>query len=474
MANINALKNQAAKFVVKGNYAKALEIYNKVKELDPEEPGIYNLIGDVYLKRGEKEKAIEEFKKSLELYVKVQYYPNAIAVCKKIIRTDKNQSDVYKSLASLYVERGFIGEAVINYLEYASRMRAEGNKQEEINAYKKVIELGPSKVDIRERLVDLYIAEGETDAAVEELEKIEELLIEQGKQSKLPEIEEKLAALKIGEVPSEKSEKGETEVKEEHKVQLGFTMEDMVGEGVSVKEPEGEKEEEAEEVEKEVKEAEEIKEGPEEKVKEEAKERTVEKTEEEISLEEEIEKLHRATKIPTEEETTEAIPTLEKSELQPAPTQWTNFEELAELCLSVNSKDEAVDYFYKAGQIYLDESNYEKAIKVYKRIIDIRPLELRPRQKLIEISMKMEDKEAAGEWNLDLGKCLYEKGAIEEAEKAFQRAEDLISNTEKLRAEIEKIKGTIPVKKEKKVVKKKIETKEKKEEKKLHFTWRTT
>ena len=90
MANINALKSQAAKLVVKGDYAKALAIYEKVKEMDPDEPGTYNLIGDVYLKMRQKESAITEFNQALELYKKVQYYPNAIAVCKKIIRTDKN------------------------------------------------------------------------------------------------------------------------------------------------------------------------------------------------------------------------------------------------------------------------------------------------------------------------------------------------------------------------------------------------
>ncbi|TET17269.1 MAG: tetratricopeptide repeat protein [Candidatus Cloacimonadota bacterium] len=435
MANVSALKGQAAKLVVKGNYAKALQIYEKVKEMDPDEPGIYNLIGDVYLKMRQKDNAVTQFKEALEMYIKVQYYPNAIAVCKKILRTDKEQTEVYNDLADLYVERGFIGEAVINYLEYASRMRKEGNKQKEIEAYRKVIELGPSKVDIRERLVDLYVAEGEKEAAIEELERIEELLIQQGKQSKLPEIEEKLAALKIEMMSlKEKKEEEPTGTEEEGKdliIRQGFTMEDMMQAGATVTEKPIEK------VEKE---------------KKEAKKKV--HVEEEVSLEDEIAKI-QASSVGSKGEpvTVENLPPPDKSDLQSAPTQWTNFEELAELCLSVNSKNEAIDYLYKAGQMYLEENNYAKAIRTYKKIIDIRPLELRPRQKLIEISLKSQDKETAAQWNFDLGQCLFRKGASEEAEKAFGRALDLTSKKDKLKKNIEQIHGK--AKEEKKAKKKK-------------------
>ena len=437
MANVNALKSQAAKLVVKGNYAKALHIYEKVKEMDPDEPGIYNLIGDIYLKMGRKENAVGEFKNALEMYKKVQYYPNAIAVCKKILRTDKEQTDVYYDLAALYVERGFIGEAVINYLEYASRMRKEGNKKKEIEAYRKVIELGPSKVDIRERLVDLYIAEGETTEAIEELEKLEELLIQQGKQAKLPEIEAKLAQLKISEpvtkkeAPKPEKKAQEAEPAEDLVVQQGFTMQDMMDGGAAIEEKKAAP--------------------PKKKAKE---------TAEDISLEEEIAKLSSTDMLQGEEVTVENLPPPDKAELQSAPAQWTNFEELAELCLSVNSKSEAVEYLYKAGQMYLEENNYAKAIRVYKKIIDVRPLELRPRQKLIEISLKSEDKESAAEWNLDLGKSLYKKGAIEEAEKAFARALDLTSKKDRIKRSIEAIRGR--KKDEKKVAKKAPKKAEKK------------
>ncbi len=415
MTNVNALKSQAAKLVVKGNYAKALGIYSKVKEMDPGEPSIYNLIGDVLLKKGKKEKAIAEFGKALELYKKVQYYPNAIAVCKKIIRTDKEQALVYKDLADLYVQRGFIGEAVINYLEYASRMRKDGNKNEEIETYKKVIELGPSKIDIRQRLVDLYIAEGENQAAVEELEKLEELLIQKGEQAKLPEIEEKLANLKVEGIATETKEKKELTVKQ------GFTVEDMMTEGTKIEKKE-----------------EKVK--PEQKLEEkEVREKAEEET---ISLEEELKKLE-AVKRTSEHAKIDVdnLPPPGKSELQAAPTQWTNFEELGDLCLSVNSKNEAIDYFYKATQQYLEENNYEGAINLFKRIIEIRPLELRPRQKLIEISLKKDDKNSAAEWNLDLGRCLYKKGAIEEADKAFGRALNLSHRKEKIKKQISEIKG---------------------------------
>jgi tetratricopeptide (TPR) repeat protein len=194
-----------------------------------------------------------------------------------------------------------------------------------------------------------------------------------------------------------------------------------------------------------------------------AKEKAAEKSEE-VSLEEEIAKLSSAGIPQGEEVTVENLPPPDKAELQTAPAQWTNFEELAELCLSVNSKSEAIDYLYKAGQMYLEENNYSKAIRVYKKIIDIRPLELRPRQKLIEISLKSADKESAAEWNIDLGKCLYKKGATDEAEKAFARAMDLTSKKDRVKKSIEHIRGSKKV--EKKAAKEPAKKAEKKKEEK--------
>ncbi len=236
------LKNQAAELVMNGKFTQALEIYEKVKETDNDEPGVYNLMGDVYLKMRETDNAISQFKQALELYKKVQYYPNAIAVCKKILRTDKDQAEVYNELADLYDERGFIGEAVINYLEYARKMRAAGDIKKEIEIYKKVRELVPFRTDIREKLVDLYIAEGEKDAAIEELERIEQLLIQQDKQAKLSDIEERLKAVRTIKISIPKVVEEEELTKEKAKIISGYSMDDLIGEDYSTERRKGKKE----------------------------------------------------------------------------------------------------------------------------------------------------------------------------------------------------------------------------------------
>ena len=71
--NIEKLKDKARRLELKGQMDKAIEQYAKILEgLDgtPElsdELALFNKLGDLYLKRGDRQSAVEEWQRSIEL-----------------------------------------------------------------------------------------------------------------------------------------------------------------------------------------------------------------------------------------------------------------------------------------------------------------------------------------------------------------------------------------------------------------------
>ncbi|MCF6192023.1 MAG: tetratricopeptide repeat protein, partial [Candidatus Hydrothermae bacterium] len=98
---------RASKFlrqVTRGSVDKAIKEYEEILKQDDSNPDLWNTLGDLYLRAKNREKALECYEKSLDLYIKDGYTDNAIAVGKKILRYDPNRHMVHLQLARLYAD----------------------------------------------------------------------------------------------------------------------------------------------------------------------------------------------------------------------------------------------------------------------------------------------------------------------------------------------------------------------------------
>ncbi|MBN1151217.1 hypothetical protein JXA84_08380 [candidate division WOR-3 bacterium] len=104
---------------------------------------------------------------------------------------------------------------------------------------------------------------------------------------------------------------------------------------------------------------------------------------------------------------------------------WEEFEEQAELLLSVGEVEEAVDYLYQAADAYYDENQFDKAWALYEKIVDLRPFELRPRQKMVQIALKSENAGKALLAYISLYDCQKLRGAFIDAEETMKKLRKL-------------------------------------------------
>ena len=192
MASVAALKKNAAQYSSKGKYEEAVKEYRKLLKINDNDPGIHNLLGDIYLKMSKRDSALDEFERSVELYTADEFYSNAVAIAKKVLRLDNTRAEIYKDLGDLYAKQGLLSEAITNIMEYSARKKAVGAMDEVCSAYQKAIEWQPKRVDFRMSLSDLYIVQNKHEDAILVLKEVVDLFREQEKFEDAEEIETRI------------------------------------------------------------------------------------------------------------------------------------------------------------------------------------------------------------------------------------------------------------------------------------------
>ncbi len=184
--NIERAKDKARSLELKGSYDKAVGHYMKILgELEGtpdliDELGLYNKVGDLYLKLGNVTAAVEEYEKAIKHYSEQGFPNNAIALCNKVLRNAPGRTHIYLKLAKLMLQRGFVAESKQNLLEYAERMQKSGKLEEAFHALREFADLSPDNEEIRLLLAEQLKKAARTEEAREQLTKLYQEVVAMG------------------------------------------------------------------------------------------------------------------------------------------------------------------------------------------------------------------------------------------------------------------------------------------------------
>ena len=151
----------AERYMLHGKAQQAIGEYLKIVKVDPHDVLILNTIGDLYLRQGKSSEANKYFLQVAEIYVQNNFFLKAIAVYKKILNADPNNLDINSIMASLYAKQGLSIDARNQYARVASLLEKEGRAREQMDAYEKIVELDPTNSTIQRKLAELYLSEGD-------------------------------------------------------------------------------------------------------------------------------------------------------------------------------------------------------------------------------------------------------------------------------------------------------------------------
>ncbi len=83
--------------------------------------------------------------------------------------------------------------------------------------------------------------------------------------------------------------------------------------------------------------------------------------------------------------------------------------------------DEAAGYYYQAGELYLKQATYHQAKDVFLKVAQLKPQELKPWQRLIQMAERLDDRRSEMGAYFGLASALVERGAMDSAASVYRR-----------------------------------------------------
>jgi tetratricopeptide (TPR) repeat protein len=94
---------------------KAQERYLDLVQKEPENAKAHLKLAEIYQKKGEKHKAVEEYLLAADIFAKNNFFARAMAIYKQVPKQDPSLDHVYLKIADIYRKMGFLGDALAQY-----------------------------------------------------------------------------------------------------------------------------------------------------------------------------------------------------------------------------------------------------------------------------------------------------------------------------------------------------------------------
>ena len=168
------------KFRIMKEYGKIDFIKNEInKKLEKEKnnPFLYEFLGDIYMDEGNKDEAVEMYKKAKEIFKSQHEYKRAVVVLHKEKKINNNMENI-NEFADLLIKAGLKEKVKQYYIDVIKEFSANNKIDEIIEFFNKFIELYPQNLDLKIIMSKIFIMQNKVDKAKDmlfyELKKAEE------------------------------------------------------------------------------------------------------------------------------------------------------------------------------------------------------------------------------------------------------------------------------------------------------------
>lgn len=118
MSKASQIRQKAQSLLKKGQFDKAIDEYKRLVSIESRNPNLYNELGDIYIKAGNRVAAVSSFVKASKNYENVALYNNAVAVCKKILRIVPQHLETLFKLGELRIKQHLEGEGIVYFNQF--------------------------------------------------------------------------------------------------------------------------------------------------------------------------------------------------------------------------------------------------------------------------------------------------------------------------------------------------------------------
>lgn len=173
-----------------GRWDKAAAEYKKLIAMDPEDFNAQNMLGDVFVKKGEYQAAFDAYIVVADAYSRLGQAEKTTVVCRKIARLDASQLSGDAKKKQTMLQKQVEGETALE----------SGELDKAAEAFKMVLQLDSERFDIYQKLGDIYLQQGQIEQAVKQYNEIADIYFKNKLYKKATPLYKKIIELDPGHV----------------------------------------------------------------------------------------------------------------------------------------------------------------------------------------------------------------------------------------------------------------------------------
>jgi len=182
------LVEEAQKFASRGQFDKAVKVYEQIIALEPSAISQRQKLADLLIRCTRYDDARKELETVANYFSKNGFYPKAIAVYKQLQKLFPNDISLSLTLAELNEKHGLIANALAEYKLVYDQHEKSGNVTEALSILVRMQNVDQKNIPIKMKLAEAYIQHGEKIEAYTVFSKAAALLIERSDHQALAKV----------------------------------------------------------------------------------------------------------------------------------------------------------------------------------------------------------------------------------------------------------------------------------------------
>lgn len=171
---------KAEKLLRQGRLDAAIAEYVRVVEDQPRDWNTANMLGDLYVRAGQSDRAVAQYGRIADHFFGEGFYPKAAALFKKILKITPDDETTQLKLAELSTKQGLLADAKAYLTAVGSRRRARGDERGANEIVVKLGSLDPSDIDARMAAARVLSEGGEKEVAAARFREVYDDLVQKG------------------------------------------------------------------------------------------------------------------------------------------------------------------------------------------------------------------------------------------------------------------------------------------------------
>lgn len=171
-------KKLADVLIAKGAILEATKTFETMLRITPQNAEILDKFVNFLISQGQSTRAIEEVFRLADLYNANGQHKNAARMLLRVQKLAREDPDIHIKLGETYLLLNAKGMAIEQFLESVSLFKVANEKPPQIDLLKRIIEIDPNNVNVRNQLIEILLSTDQVEEAVEQSMQIADLYIQ--------------------------------------------------------------------------------------------------------------------------------------------------------------------------------------------------------------------------------------------------------------------------------------------------------